>query len=83
MVTGVGSGVYRTIQLVRQATGQEVGIYLEGNELVVSLPRRMTRVKDLARVRSILADRLAGKKPGKGAGQTESVIHGDQSRAAV
>jgi len=40
MVTGIGSGVYRTIQLVREATGQEVGIYLEGNELVVSLPRR-------------------------------------------
>jgi ATP-dependent DNA helicase RecG len=40
MVTGIGSGVYRTIQLVRQATGQKVGIYLEGNELVFSLPRR-------------------------------------------
>jgi ATP-dependent DNA helicase RecG len=40
MVTGIGSGVYRTIQLVKQATGQDVGIYLEGNELVVSLPRR-------------------------------------------
>ncbi|MGD9100588.1 MAG: putative DNA binding domain-containing protein [Anaerolineae bacterium] len=40
MVTGIGSGVYRTIQLVREATGQEVGIYLEGNELVFSLPRR-------------------------------------------
>ena len=40
MVTGIGSGVYRTIQLVRETTGQETGIYLEGNELVVSLPRR-------------------------------------------
>ena len=40
MVTGIGSGVYRTIQLVRDATAQDVGIYLEGNELVVSLPRR-------------------------------------------
>ncbi len=39
MVTGIGSGVYRTIQLVREATGQEPGILLEGNELVVSLPR--------------------------------------------
>jgi predicted HTH transcriptional regulator len=28
MVTGIGSGVYRTIQLVRETTGQEVGIYL-------------------------------------------------------
>ena len=44
MVTGIGSGVYRTIQLVRQATGQEVDIYLEGNELVVSLPRRRASV---------------------------------------
>jgi len=40
MVTGIGSGVYRTIQMVKQATGQEPEIYLEGNELVVSLPRR-------------------------------------------
>ncbi len=40
MVTGIGSGVYRTIQLVREATGQEVGVYLEGNEFVTSLPRR-------------------------------------------
>jgi len=40
MVTGIGSGVYRTIQLVKEATGQEVAIYLEGNELVVSLPRK-------------------------------------------
>ena len=39
MVTGIGSGVYRTIQLVKEANGQEVGIYLQGNELVVSLPR--------------------------------------------
>ncbi|RMF36450.1 MAG: transcriptional regulator, partial [Chloroflexi bacterium] len=40
MVTGIGSGVYRTIQMVKQATGREPEIYLEGNELVVSLPRR-------------------------------------------
>lgn len=40
MVTGVGIGVYRTIQWVRESTGKEPDIYLEGNELVVSLPRR-------------------------------------------
>lgn len=40
MVTGIGSGVYRTIQLVKQAIGQEPAIFSEGNELVVSLPRR-------------------------------------------
>jgi ATP-dependent DNA helicase RecG len=40
MVTGIGSGVYRTIQLVKQATGQEPAFFSEGNELVVSLPRR-------------------------------------------
>lgn len=40
MVTGIGSGVYRTIQLVRQATGKEPGIFVEGNELAVSLPRQ-------------------------------------------
>ncbi len=39
LVTGIGSGVYRTIQLVRQATGREPEIGLEGNELVMSLPR--------------------------------------------
>jgi ATP-dependent DNA helicase RecG len=40
MVTGIGSGVYRTIYLVREATGKEPDFYLEANELVVSLPRR-------------------------------------------
>lgn len=40
MVTGIGSGVYRTIQLVKDATGRDVDIRLEGNELVVSLPRK-------------------------------------------
>ena len=39
MVTGIGSGVYRTVQLVRAATGQEPAIFVAGNELVVSLPR--------------------------------------------
>ncbi len=38
-VTGIGSGVYRTIQLVRQATGREPAIYQEANELVVALPK--------------------------------------------
>jgi len=40
MVTGIGSGVYRTIQLVREAIGREPEIHVEANELVVSLPRR-------------------------------------------
>jgi ATP-dependent DNA helicase RecG len=39
-VTDIGSGVYRTIQLVRQAVGREPNIYPEANELVVALPRR-------------------------------------------
>ncbi len=39
LVTGIGSGIYRTIQLVKQATGQEPDIFVEGNELVVVLPR--------------------------------------------
>jgi ATP-dependent DNA helicase RecG len=39
-VTGIGSGVYRTIQLVREAVGREPAIYQEANELVVALPRR-------------------------------------------
>ena len=39
LVTGIGSGVFRTIQWVREATGKEPAIFQEGNELVVSLPR--------------------------------------------
>ncbi len=39
MVTGIGSGVYRMLRLVREAVGREAGIYVEGNEVVVSLPR--------------------------------------------
>ena len=39
LVTGVGSGVYRTIQLVVAATGQEPGMAVIENEFVVSLPR--------------------------------------------
>jgi ATP-dependent DNA helicase RecG len=39
LVTGIGSGVYRTIQLVKAATGQEPGMEVIENEFVVSLPR--------------------------------------------
>lgn len=47
LVTGIGSGVYRTIQWVREAVGQEPEIYLAGNELVVSLPRPGPRPENL------------------------------------
>lgn len=40
IVTDVGSGIYRTIQLMKKVTGQEPGIFFQGNELVVSLPRQ-------------------------------------------
>jgi len=40
MVTGIGSGVYRVIRLIKKATGKEPRLYLEGNEFVFSLPRR-------------------------------------------
>jgi ATP-dependent DNA helicase RecG len=40
MVTGIGSGVYRSIRLMKEATGKEMGIFIEANELVFSLPRR-------------------------------------------
>ena len=40
LVTGIGSGVYRTIQMVKKAVGREPGIYMEANELVVGLPKR-------------------------------------------
>jgi ATP-dependent DNA helicase RecG len=39
LVTGLGSGVFRVIQLVREATGREPDIAEQGNELVVALPR--------------------------------------------
>jgi ATP-dependent DNA helicase RecG len=39
LVTGLGSGVYRVIQLVREATGREPDIAEMENELVVTLPR--------------------------------------------
>jgi len=40
LVTDAGSGIPRIIRLTRQATGQEAAFRLEGNEFVVSLPRR-------------------------------------------
>ena len=40
LVTGVGSGVYRAIQQIRAWTGQELRLFVEGNEFVVSVPRR-------------------------------------------
>ncbi|MGH7453081.1 MAG: ATP-binding protein [bacterium] len=40
LVTDAGSGIPRIIRLTRQATGQEPAFRLEGNEFVVSLPRR-------------------------------------------
>ncbi len=40
LVTGVGNGVYRAIQQVRDWTRQEPRLFLEGNEFVVSLPKR-------------------------------------------
>lgn len=39
LVTGIGTGVYRAIALVREATGMELDIYLQEGELVMSLPR--------------------------------------------
>lgn len=39
LVTGLGSGVFRVIQLVREATGREPDIVELDNELVVTLPR--------------------------------------------
>lgn len=40
LVTDTGNGVRRVFQMVKEAIGVEPGIYEEGNELVVSLPRR-------------------------------------------
>lgn len=40
LVTDTGSGIRRTILLVKKATGMEPDIREEGSELVVSLPRR-------------------------------------------
>ena len=40
LVTGAGSGVYRAIRAIREATGIEPGLYQEENEFVFSIPRR-------------------------------------------
>lgn len=40
LVTGIGSGIYRTIEAVKAATGREPDLYLQEQEFVVSLPRR-------------------------------------------
>ncbi len=40
LVTDAGSGIPRSIRLVRNATGGEATFRLEGNEFVVSFPRR-------------------------------------------
>ena len=41
LVTGIGSGIYRTIQLVKAAVGREPDLRAEGNEFVVTLPRKL------------------------------------------
>ncbi|MHB0875041.1 MAG: RNA-binding domain-containing protein [Anaerolineae bacterium] len=46
MVTGIGSGVYRMVRLVREAVGREPDIYVQGNEVVVSLPRPVAQATD-------------------------------------
>lgn len=40
LVTDAGSGIPRIMRLVRQATGRELTFRLEGNEFVLTLPRR-------------------------------------------
>jgi ATP-dependent DNA helicase RecG len=44
LVTGLGSGVFRVIQLVREATGREPEIVEQDNELVMTLPRPEQRI---------------------------------------
>ncbi|MCS6938018.1 MAG: putative DNA binding domain-containing protein [Roseiflexus sp.] len=39
LVTGVGSGVYRAMRLIRQATGRDPELFVAGNEFVVSMAR--------------------------------------------
>jgi ATP-dependent DNA helicase RecG len=39
LVTGIGTGIYRTIQQVRKFARKDPALFLEGNEFVVSLPR--------------------------------------------
>ncbi len=43
LVTGVGSGVYRSIHQIRAATGEEPHLYIEGSEFIVSVPRPKNR----------------------------------------
>ena len=40
LVTGIGTGVYRAIQQVLEFTHQEPALFLEGNEFIISLPKR-------------------------------------------
>lgn len=39
LVTGVGSGVYRSIRQIHAATGEDPQLFIEGNEFVVAIPR--------------------------------------------
>ena len=39
LVTDAGSGIPRSIRLFREGTGLELGLKVEGNEFVVTLPR--------------------------------------------
>ncbi len=41
LVTGAGTGVRRVIRLIRETTGQDVGIKTSEAEVLVSLPRRV------------------------------------------
>jgi ATP-dependent DNA helicase RecG len=41
LVTGAGSGVYRAIRAIEAATGKVPDLFLEGNEFVFSIPRRL------------------------------------------
>jgi len=45
LVTRAGTGVRRIIRLVRQATGQDVGIALRDFEVLLTLPRRRLPVE--------------------------------------
>ena len=39
LVTGIGTGIYRTIQQVRKFAKKDPLIFFEGNEFIISLPR--------------------------------------------
>ncbi len=43
LATAAGSGVRRTIQLIKEATGMDVGIELREFEVLVTLPRGMSK----------------------------------------